>query len=70
MKKLLLMGLFFFGFSTHAGMHGGDSYINVQAGLQIADELLRIENGRLAFSYGTPLESDMGNYFGFYRGWC
>ena len=65
MKKLLLAGLVICGFTSHAGMHGGDNYIHVQAGLQITNDLLRIENGRIAFSYGMPLESDMGSYFGF-----
>ena len=65
MKKLLLSGLVICGFAAHAGMHGGDNYIHVQAGLQTANDLLRIENGRLAFSYGMPLKSNMGNYLGF-----
>ena len=65
MKKLLLAGLFFYGISSHAGMYSGDNYINVQAGLQIANDLFKIENGRLVLSYGMPLESNMGNYMGF-----
>lgn len=65
MKKLLLAGLIICGLAAQAGIHGGDNYIHVQAGLQIANDLLKIENGRFAFNYGMPLESNMGNYFGF-----
>ena len=65
MKNLLFAGLIICGLTAHAGMHGRDHYIHFQAGMQISNDLLRVENGQATFSYGMPLESDMGSYFGF-----